>query len=170
MKDAFALASRQDAAAIDEPSDTNGNDLAQLAEVRRVPTPDDAPPRTQAVKELLLETGRTQRQRRRLERPAPRPHRRRRLTQMPDPDVDVAETAIANIEAEQLRRRVAELPALEARVLRWRYGIQSDELTDAEIARRLGLPRGSIWAIEQRALRRLRRRYGVSRSGAALAA
>ena len=80
--------------------------------------------------------------------------------QLPDPDTDVAEAAIVSIEAAQLRRRMRRLPRLERMVLAWRYGIGAELLGYRQIAERLGMPQGSIWKIEQRALEMLRTAYG----------
>lgn len=89
--------------------------------------------------------------------------------QVADPEVDVHEAAVASIEAARVRRFIDWLPEIERRVIRWRYGIDCDQLTLREIAGRLGMGKSTVGDIEQRALARLRGAYGISRRDAAVA-
>lgn len=75
---------------------------------------------------------------------------------IPDPDADVFEAAVTNIEAARVRRLVRQLPEIERRVIRWRYGIQSEQLTVREVAHRLGTSPRAITRISDRAISRLR--------------
>src|SRR3954447_24914376 len=92
------------------------------------------------------------------------------LTQVPvgatymevvDPSADVHDIAVANIEAARVRRLIRELPEIERRVVRWRYGIEAEVLTVREIAGRLGIGKSTVSDIEKRALVRLRASVAV---------
>ena len=89
------------------------------------------------------------------------------LDALVDPDADPLEKAVASFEAALLRRRVRELPVIERKVIRWRHGIESECLGWHEIGLRLGRAQGSLWAIEKRAIARLRAAYGLDADGAA---
>lgn len=75
---------------------------------------------------------------------------------VPDPDADVFEAAVTNIEAARVRRLIRQLPEIERRVIRFRYGIQADQLSVREIARRLGTSPKTVTRISDRAMSRLR--------------
>ncbi len=77
-------------------------------------------------------------------------------TEVADPDADVHEAAVTNIEAARVRRLLRQLPEIERRILRWRYGIDAETLTVREIAARLGIGKSTVADIEGRALARLR--------------
>jgi DNA-directed RNA polymerase specialized sigma24 family protein len=90
------------------------------------------------------------------------------LHDIPDPDGDVYERVIERIDAARIRRHVRALPALEQRVITWKYGIGGVEpLSCRQIARRLGVSTGTAWNIEQRALAILRASVGDSLTDAA---
>jgi RNA polymerase sigma factor (sigma-70 family) len=84
------------------------------------------------------------------------------VEQIPDP-VDVEAEAILAVEADRVRRFIDELPPPEKAVVIWRYGLDGVELSFAEIARRLGVGKVTVWDMEKRALGRLRASYGLSR-------
>lgn len=65
-------------------------------------------------------------------------------------------TNMVPIESSCLRRILDELPALEKRVLTWRYGLDGLTLTRQEIADRLKLEPSAVVALESAALDRLR--------------
>ena len=84
------------------------------------------------------------------------------LEELVDAEIDVVEEAIVSIEAARLRRELRRLPELERRILVWHYGIgDAEQLTHSEIAERLGMPKGSIWKLEQHALQLMRGCYGL---------
>lgn len=60
------------------------------------------------------------------------------------------------LRARYVRNVLSRLPALERRIIRWRYGVGCQELSDQQIADRLNLSRSGVWRIRQRALARLR--------------
>jgi len=62
----------------------------------------------------------------------------------------------SDLYAARLRRLLRELPALDRRVISWRFGLEGLTLTPREIGRRLTLTTASIRAIEAAALEALR--------------
>jgi RNA polymerase sigma factor (sigma-70 family) len=80
---------------------------------------------------------------------------------------DVDEIAVAQLEAERLRHAVRRLDPLQARVVIWRYGLavgaeSPAPLSHRQIAKILGRSVGTVFNIEQRALRALRVSYGLA--------
>jgi len=74
---------------------------------------------------------------------------------------DTAESAEQQITLECMRRRLADLPPLYARVLTLRFGLEgAGPLTHAAIAGQLGISKTRVQVIERRALVRLRRALG----------
>lgn len=72
------------------------------------------------------------------------------------------EDGVTSLEVVRLRRAMSELPALEARVLKLRYGVNNAEsLSHRRIANRLGLSVGAVRDLERRALAGLRRQYVI---------
>jgi RNA polymerase nonessential primary-like sigma factor len=69
-------------------------------------------------------------------------------------------------EIEKLRRLVDDLPRRQRDTIRLQYGLGGEApLTRAEIARRCGVTHTSVLHLEAKALRTLRRAYGVPRDG-----
>lgn len=85
-----------------------------------------------------------------------------KYTDVIDLDADVHTAVIASIEAAWVRRLIRELPDIERRVVRWRYGIEAEALTVRQIAARLGIGKSTVSDIEHRALDRLRTRLAGS--------
>jgi RNA polymerase sigma factor (sigma-70 family) len=69
-----------------------------------------------------------------------------------EPDV----APVVSIHVLRVRRAIRRLPALERRVLSWRYGLDGLRLTLAEIAQQLGVSVSTVHRIERRALATLR--------------
>jgi DNA-directed RNA polymerase specialized sigma24 family protein len=86
----------------------------------------------------------------------------RHLDELADPDGDTHEQVVSSLEAARLRRLLRNLPAVEQRVLSWRYGLNGERLAHRQVAARLGVSVGTAWTIEQRALGLLRGEYGLS--------
>ena len=86
-----------------------------------------------------------------------------RLEEIPDPAPDTEQQAVVNLESARLQRELRALPALEEKVLRWRFGLNGtgEELSVRQVARRLNVSTGTAWSIEQRALAMLRASFGV---------
>ncbi len=77
--------------------------------------------------------------------------------EMPAPE----RAAVLELFREELLEMVEKLPARDAQVLRWRYGLEGPRpLTLAEIGRKLGLSRERVRQIEIRALKRLKEAWG----------
>lgn len=80
-------------------------------------------------------------------------------------DIIAAEDSICeNLElkvgAEQLYRYMQEvLEPREQEILRWRYGLGGDSMTQREVAKKLGISRSYVSRIEKKALLKLRRRF-----------
>lgn len=90
------------------------------------------------------------------------------LERRADVEADVHESAVCSIEAQRLRRELERLPALERRVLRFRYGLEgSPPHSRREVARRLGVSLRHVRELERSALEQLRRGYGVDLGEAA---
>jgi RNA polymerase primary sigma factor len=72
---------------------------------------------------------------------------------------DVGEELVVSLRREAIRRAVGELPEPDRELVRLRYGIDGDPepQTQAAVARKLGLTRAEVKAIEQRALSALAR-------------
>ena len=83
------------------------------------------------------------------------------LEDVVDLSVDVHDEAVALIEAARLRRRLSQLPAIEGAVVRWRYGIDAEQLSVRQVAARLGVSGSTALAIERRAIDALRDHYGL---------
>jgi DNA-directed RNA polymerase sigma subunit (sigma70/sigma32) len=83
------------------------------------------------------------------------------LGEVADENADVHEQVVSRIEAARLRRLVAGLPPLHARVLRWRFGVSEggEELSVRQVARKLNMSVGAAWKLEQQALEMLREEY-----------
>lgn len=81
---------------------------------------------------------------------------------LPDESMPTPErAALIELFREELLDMVGKLPAREAQVLRWRYGLEGTKpLTLAEIGAKLGLSRERVRQIEERALRRLKEVWG----------
>lgn len=62
------------------------------------------------------------------------------------------------VEAQELHRAIAELPATQREVLQLRY---FSEMSSAEIARQVGKNEQSVWALTHRALKNLKRSMGA---------
>ena len=74
-----------------------------------------------------------------------------------DPDGDVHEATVSSLHHARLARALRRLPALERRVLEYRFGLHdSDELTHRQVAKRLSISAGRAWYLERRALGLLR--------------
>ena len=77
--------------------------------------------------------------------------------EMPTPE----RAALIELFREELLEMVEKLPARDAQVLRWRYGLEGPRpLTLAEIGEKLGLSRERVRQIELRALKRLKEAWG----------
>jgi DNA-directed RNA polymerase sigma subunit (sigma70/sigma32) len=72
---------------------------------------------------------------------------------------NVADEALTSIEIAVLRRRLRTLDPLEARVLRWTFGLDGPPLTLRQVAARLGYSPAGVHKIKHRALARLRELY-----------
>lgn len=80
-----------------------------------------------------------------------------------DSKPDVHDRAVINIEVARLYRAMKRLPRLERRVIEHRYGLgEVEELSTRQIARKLGIPRSTVWDVEQRALELLRQNFGIA--------
>lgn len=98
--------------------------------------------------------------------------RKRRVQRVPyrenqhaviDHSANVEEAAEAHLEVDRLRQALRRLPQRERQVVCWRHGIGgSRELSVRQIAKRLDVPRSTVWDIEQRALNLLRADYGLT--------
>ena len=74
-----------------------------------------------------------------------------------DPNGDVHDATVSSLHHARLRRALRKLPALERRVLEYRFGLDNgEEHTNREVAKRLSISAGRAWYIEQRALGLLR--------------
>jgi RNA polymerase primary sigma factor len=77
--------------------------------------------------------------------------------EMPTPE----RAAVLELFREELLEMVEKLPARDAQVLRWRYGLEGPRpLTLAEIGQKLGVSRERVRQIEERALKRLKEAWG----------
>lgn len=83
------------------------------------------------------------------------------LEDVPDDSQDLFEAVSGRVVSLDLHRRLRELPPLERRVLRWRFGIGGAPASCREVAARLGVSADTAWRIEQRALSSLRRSFGL---------
>jgi len=79
-----------------------------------------------------------------------------------DEDVPTPErAALIELFREELLEMVGKLPAREAQVLRWRYGLEGPRpLTLAEVGEKLGISRERVRQIEERALKKLKEAWG----------
>jgi len=76
---------------------------------------------------------------------------------MPTPE----RAALIELFREELLEMVGKLPAREAQVLRWRYGLEGPRpLTLAEVGEKLGISRERVRQIEERALKKLKEAWG----------
>lgn len=74
-----------------------------------------------------------------------------------DPNGDVHEATVSWLHHARLARALRRLPALERRVLEYRFGLHDGkEHTNREVANRLSISAGRAWYLEQRALGLLR--------------
>ncbi|MGQ9699788.1 MAG: sigma-70 family RNA polymerase sigma factor [Candidatus Bipolaricaulaceae bacterium] len=77
--------------------------------------------------------------------------------EMPPPE----RAALLELFREELLDMVEKLPARDAQVLRWRYGLEGPRpLTLAEIGEKLGISRERVRQLEERALKRLKEIWG----------
>ncbi len=77
--------------------------------------------------------------------------------EMPTPE----RAALLELFRDELLEMVEKLPARDAQVLRWRYGLEGPRpLTLAEIGEKLGLTRERVRQLEVRALKRLKEAWG----------